>query len=763
MSTIKDIAERVGVSTATVSCALSGTKPVKEATKKKILQAAREMNYIPNAAARELKAHSTKTIGIILTDIKSKFHSDLFISLSTEFQKNGYLIEVAFSNDQPQIEKQNIDRMLSKNVDGLVLISCQNGNSTFFRNRLSNLDIPVLFMERNPAGLAKNYIGYNNLETGWRISNSLIKKNYSRIAVFCGPDLYSSEQAFSKGFKQSFADHHLSSENLSIYHLDPTKDAAFRIGLACLSENPPQAVICTTREITDGVLLAARCLNLKIPQNLCCISINEESWDTFSYDSGLLVISRSSSAFGETIAKKMLNLLNNPYTADQVYMEFEDKLSCLEQLRDPEEILSYSNPKLEQAETPELTILLAETGSLRALKLLSKSFEREKGIRLNFKFYSQQELLNEIIHQTASGGKHDIVAYDAPWLEYLYQNLCLADLREFQDTCNYDLSRCFPEIQRNVLVEKRMVGIPINGGSQLLFYRKDLFEAPEIQEAYRSQYQLSLRPPRTWTEFNNIARFFTKSYRHESPVNYGVSISGVVTSMDPEILSRIWSFGGSPWDSYGYPSLNTPANRNGFLSLKETLLYAKPNALQRSLEEATEDFLNGEAAMLITFTEFASKIASMNRNTLFNKIGYNRIPSNTTVACGWSFGMNPFSENRQAVYEYFSWLNRQSTSYFMTVLHGASQYRDSYHNQELRAMYPWLSITEQSILASQKRSGTYRKNRLEMNPFELSKILIHAMEQILEEDKDIDTILNEAQDEAIRVYIMHGNKSRSRI
>ncbi|MCQ2509216.1 MAG: extracellular solute-binding protein [Lachnospiraceae bacterium] len=763
MSTIKDIALKAGVSTATVSCALNGTKPVKEATKQKILKIARELNYIPNAAARELKAHSTKTIGIILTDIKSKFHSDLFISLSTEFQKNGYLIEVAFSNDQPQDEQKNIDRMLSKNVDGLVLISCQNGTSSFFRNRLHTLDIPVLFVERNPAGLAKNYIGYNNLETGWHISNSLIQKNYSKIAVFCGPDLYSSDQAFSTGFKQSFADQHIPAENLSIYHIDPTKDAAFRTGLSCLSKDPPQAVICSTREITDGVLLAARCLNLKIPENLCCISINEESWDTFSYDSGLLVISRSSTTFGETIAKKMLDLLNNPYTADQIYLEFGDKFSCLDQLPDPDTILPYSNPRLKESDTEELTILLGETGSLRALELLSKSFEREYGIRLNFRFYPQEELLNEIISQTSSGGKHDIVAYDAPWLEYLYQNLCLADLREFKDTWNYDLSRCFPEIQRNVMVDKRMVGIPINGGSQILFYRKDLFDSPEIRESYRQQYQLSLRPPRTWTEFNNIARFFTKSYHPDSPVTYGVSISGVLTAMDPEILSRIWSFGGSPWDSYGYPSINTPANRNGFLSLKESFQYAKPNALRCSLDEATEDFLSGETAMLITFTEFASKIASMNRNTLFNKFGYNRIPSNVTVACGWSFGMNPFTPKRNAVFQYFSWLNRQSTSYFMTVLHGASQYRDSYHNQELRSMYPWLSVTEQSIHASQKRTGPFRRSRLEMNPFEMSKILIHAMEEILDGKKDIDTILNEAQDEAVRIYIMYGNKSRSRV
>lgn len=763
MSTIKEIAEKVGVSTATVSCALSGTKPVKEATRKKILQAALEMNYIPNAAAKELKSHSTKTIGIILNDIKSKFHSNLFISLSTEFQKNGYLVEVAFSNEQPQAEQQNIERMLSKNVDGLVLISCQNGQSSFFRDRLPKLSIPLLFVERNPGGLASNYIGYNSLETGWRISNALLEKNYSNIAVFCGPNINSSDLAFARGFRQSFADHQASTDHLQLHHIDPTKDTAFRMGLSCLSENPPQAVVCTTREITDGILLAAKLLDLKIPQNLCCISINEESWDTFSYESGLVMLPRSSSSFGETAARKMLNLLNNPYTADRVYLEFEDNFSCLKEIPELEHILSYYNQKLESDTREELKILLADVGSLHALSLLSNSFQRETGIHLSFDICPQAELLERIVQQSTSTEIYDIIAYDAPWLEFLYQNKCLEDLRELRESYPYDLNRCFPEVQKNVMIKNKQYGIPVNAGSQILFYRKDLFERPEIQEAYRQQFQLSLRPPRTWREFNNVARFFTQSFRSDSPVSYGVSISGVLTSIDPEILTRVWGFGGDIWDPYGYPCINTPANRNGFLSVKETFQYAKPDSLHCSLEEAVEDFLAGKSAMIITFTEFASKISEMNRNTLFSKIGYYKVPGNATVACGWNLGMNPLTSKKETVYEFFSWLDKPCNGYFSTVLNGASQNVDSYHNHELKSMYPWLPYIEQSILSSKKRSAVFRKNRLEMNPFEIPKILKKAMERLLQDEEDIDTILNEAQAEAVRIYTMYGNASRSHV
>lgn len=761
MSTIKDIAKLVGVSTATVSCALNGTKHVKEETKQRILEVARELNYVPNAAAKELKSHSTKTIGIILNDIRSKFHSDLFSSLSLEFQRQGYLIEIAFSNDQSQIEQQNIERMISKNVSGLVLISCQNGTSSFFRNRLLNLNIPILFVERNPAGMAHNYIGYNNLETGWQIANSLLRKNHEKVAVFCGPEQYSSEEAFARGVRQSFSDQHVSTEGLSIHHIDPTKDAAFRESLSCFSEDPPQSVICTSREITDGILLAAKCLHLQIPKNLCCISLNEENWDSFSYESGLLVISRSSTSFGETIATRMLDLLNNPYTADSIYMEMDDDYDCLAQIPDAKDILPYNNPVLESEDAPTLNILLADTGSLHALKLFSKNFEREFGIRLNFKFHPQKDLLKIIVDETIAGGNHDILAYDAPWVEYLYQNLCLADLREFRDSYNYDIKKCLAPIQKNAIVNNHLVGIPVNGGSQLLFYRKDLFDDPDIQKAYSQQYRLTLRPPRTWTEFNNIARFFTQKYRPESPVPYGISMSGIITAMDPEILTRIWSFGGSPWDSYGYPSMNTPANRNAFLNLKESFNYAAPDSINISLDQAVSDFLTGKSAMLITFGEFASQLSVMNRNTFYNRVGFSKLPCSHSVASGWSLAMNPFTEKRKLVFKYFSWLNQQSTSYFLTVLHGACQFKASYHNQELKSMYPWLPIMEQSIMISQKRNSPYRKSKLEQNPFELSAILINAMRKVLEnDDSEIDRILNEAQEEYVRVYIMYGNKGR---
>ena len=92
MVTIRDVAKKAGVSVATVSCALNGTKQVRPETRSRVLEAARALDYIPNSSARNLKIASSKVIGVILTDIKSQFHVDIFNSLSSYLQQRGYTI-----------------------------------------------------------------------------------------------------------------------------------------------------------------------------------------------------------------------------------------------------------------------------------------------------------------------------------------------------------------------------------------------------------------------------------------------------------------------------------------------------------------------------------------------------------------------------------------------------------------------------------------------------------------------------------------------
>ena len=256
MVTIRDVAKKAGVSVATVSCALNGTKQVRPETRSRVLEAARALDYIPNSSARNLKIASSKVIGVILTDIKSQFHVDIFNSLSSYLQQRGYTIQVAFSNELPGTERENIRLLLSQNVCGLFLVTCQPEYSNFFASQLLKSRIPVIFMERVVKRLTTNYIGYNNYNITHELVTRLLNQGYRKIALVCGSLRFSSESDCVRGYAEAYSSAGTVANSDFICYTNMTKENAFQAYLKKFHNNPPEAVLCTNREITDGALLA---------------------------------------------------------------------------------------------------------------------------------------------------------------------------------------------------------------------------------------------------------------------------------------------------------------------------------------------------------------------------------------------------------------------------------------------------------------------------------------------------------------------------
>ena len=146
MASIKEVAMLARVSPATVSNVLNQTKPVSAEKRERVLEAVRELNYLPNASARDLKRKTSKTIGIILTDINSRFHTDLFNALSSSIQQKGYSIQVAFTDDVINTEQEQIRRMLAQGVDGIILTSCQSDREADFWKGALAFRIPLIFV-----------------------------------------------------------------------------------------------------------------------------------------------------------------------------------------------------------------------------------------------------------------------------------------------------------------------------------------------------------------------------------------------------------------------------------------------------------------------------------------------------------------------------------------------------------------------------------------------------------------------------------------
>jgi multiple sugar transport system substrate-binding protein len=757
MSTIKDVANLAQVSVATVSCCLSGAKNVKPSTKQKVMDAIEELKYVPNYSARNLKNMCSREIGIVLTDIDDSFHADIFKGISAFFQSKNYNINVAFSNNSPLIECEKIDEFKSKNISGLVIISCQPNETAFFESRLKNYNIPVIFLQRKPADFNCNFISFNNQETVYYITKSLIHSAYHKIALLSGQTYFSCEEESISGYKKALEEFSLPIDPHLQQVTNMSKEDAFKVSINILKSQRPQAIITTSVSIAKGALQAANVLGITVPDSMQIITLSEEDWNQSGNLQGVVHTSCSAFTMGTIAAKLLLDNILSPLSFEHQTIIMKDGIlhSPLTFQPPASESSAFSNTK---DSMPTLNILMAELATSHSLQAISQHFTNLYGIRLNIDIIPQNEMLDRILQDmNVSTYRYDIYMYDIPWLNYLVQSTLICDITEFIESDEFDKSRIFPENLAHCYYRDRCYGVPLVGGSQILFYRKNLFENSVIQKEFKEQYNIPLIPPKNWAQFNIVARFFTQKYSPNSPTEFGTSFTGIINEeLAPEILIRLWAYGGSLFDSSNIARVYSPQNIKAFRSLLETMNYVSRDPFQTSIKDAVNDFCNGKTAMILTYSECANSIIKAMTSGTFGQVGYQAIPGKTPMSIGWNFGLNRLSSKKQMAYQFFNWLCQRNISYYMTILDGQSPVIAPYHNNEMLKLYPWLTLTEESLQYCRTRTGPNNKNALVIPQSYIEKILCEAFRSMVTKDISAEDALHSAQREMNLLFASYG-------
>src|SRR5260370_14827511 len=122
---MKDIARELGVSVVTVSKVLRNHSDISEETRLRVLKRMKELNYRPNLAARALVTGRTSTMGLVVPDLVHPFFSEVAKGLSRTLRKKGYSLLISSSEEDPELEQQEIDNLLARRVDALVIAYTQ--------------------------------------------------------------------------------------------------------------------------------------------------------------------------------------------------------------------------------------------------------------------------------------------------------------------------------------------------------------------------------------------------------------------------------------------------------------------------------------------------------------------------------------------------------------------------------------------------------------------------------------------------------------
>lgn len=269
-TTIKDVAERAGVSSATVSNVINDKGKVSEGTRRKVLEAIEELNYRPNASAqRRLQKSSRKSIGLIIKELHNPYFADVIIGAQNRANEKGYSTMVSTSEGQRMMEKNVVDLFVEKDVDGIIinpLLDRDADLSHLFD--LKRRNIPFVLLER-VHGLKSNLVDVDNVQAATEVTNYLLDLGHERIMHFAGPEYSMHSDERIEGFRHAFFESELVYSDDFVVRAGAHLEEGYETGMDYFRNRPaderPTAVTCYNDLVAIGLLRALRELDIDVP------------------------------------------------------------------------------------------------------------------------------------------------------------------------------------------------------------------------------------------------------------------------------------------------------------------------------------------------------------------------------------------------------------------------------------------------------------------------------------------------------------------
>jgi LacI family transcriptional regulator len=276
--TIKDVARMAKVSHTTVSRALNDKSRIKNETKEKILNIAKELKYRPNFIARSLVMRRTKTLGLVITTIANPFYTELSQGIETTAIRLGYNIILCSTNYDVSVEKQYIDMLRSKGVDGIIFTSAHMGDPNIIG--LGEEGFPIILVNRrtyHPTVREKvDYVGVDNILGGFLAVEHLIKLGHKQIGVIGGSSESSVGFERLQGGKKALAAYSLEERGDYFLEGDFLKGSGYQGGKTFLKMNePPTAIFATNDYMALGTYQAIVEEGMKVPEDIALIGFND--------------------------------------------------------------------------------------------------------------------------------------------------------------------------------------------------------------------------------------------------------------------------------------------------------------------------------------------------------------------------------------------------------------------------------------------------------------------------------------------------------
>ncbi|MFN8453397.1 MAG: LacI family DNA-binding transcriptional regulator [Anaerolineae bacterium] len=328
---IKDVADMAGVSTATVSHVINGTRFVREETRRKVLEIVEALNYHPSSIARGLATNSTQTIGLIISDITNPFFTAVARGVEDEINQHGYHTIFCNTDEDPPREDEYLRLLFAHQIDGLIIAPAGTHSERLIRMAE---DVPIVLLDRQTDGLEAPLVGVDNEGGAYQATCHLIELGHRRIGVITGIETISTLADRVRGYKRALREAGLPIDEALIVRADPrfyinqllmTTADSIAAPLTNLQMTPnafqalqhlldlpdrPTALFVTNNQMILGTLHAVRQRQLRCPEDISLVSFDDNDWSPL-FSPPLTAVRQPTYQLGQAAAKLLMKLIHH--------------------------------------------------------------------------------------------------------------------------------------------------------------------------------------------------------------------------------------------------------------------------------------------------------------------------------------------------------------------------------------------------------------------------------------------------------------------
>ncbi len=319
---LKDIAQKVGVSIALVSYVLNNKKQgrISEEISKKIRETALKLNYRPNQIAKSLKTNKTNTIGLVVADIANPFSANLARIIEDEAEKNDYTVIVGSSDEKEERSKRIINVMLDRQVDGIIFAPAEKDQPLL--RYLQKSKVPFVLIDRYFSDLKLNYIAVNNHEASFTGVEHLVNAGCTRIGFVGFKTTLSHLQDRKKGYMAALKKHNIPVNKQYVKEV-PINTSAEEVWqaieeLLSLPE-PVDAIFFASNKVSTLGLKYINKSGLKVPGDLKIVSFDQSDATDLFYAT-LTHIRQPLDEMGQMAVRTLIELMNKPKKITQLHL-----------------------------------------------------------------------------------------------------------------------------------------------------------------------------------------------------------------------------------------------------------------------------------------------------------------------------------------------------------------------------------------------------------------------------------------------------------